>query len=69
MARTHCWKDKAEYCLEKFGSDSKEYIETFLDCGATCMLWSDHGGEHVFTPDDKIGITFLETDNGETVET
>lgn len=26
--------------------------------GATCMLPLDHAGEHEFTPDREIGITF-----------
>lgn len=58
----HCWKGKREYVEETKGWGSPEYWDTYSDEGdnrdGTCMLEAGHGGEHDFTPDDKIGVTF-----------
>ena len=54
----HCWKSRAEDIKERFGLHSPEHIETYTEEPSTCMLEADHKGEHEFTPDSKITITF-----------
>jgi len=53
----HCWKDKAEFIEEKVGYNSEEWADAFLQNG-TCMLEAGHKGDHIFTSDDEITITF-----------
>jgi hypothetical protein len=53
----HCWKDKAEFIEDEGGYNSEEWAEAFLHSG-TCMLEAGHEGDHIFTPDDEITITF-----------
>jgi hypothetical protein len=58
----HCWKDRAADIQERFGLHSPEHIETYMDdfVSGTCMLEADHEGEHEFTPDSEIRVTFPE---------
>lgn len=53
----HCWKDKAEFIEDEGGYNSEEWAEAFIHNG-TCMLEAGHEGDHVFTPDNEITITF-----------
>lgn len=56
----HCWKGRAEDIEERFGFHSPEHLATYNDEPATCMRERDHAGEHDFTPDSQIGVTFKE---------
>jgi hypothetical protein len=42
---------------ELYGKFSDEWYDAFLDDG-TCLLDEGHEGEHEFTPDSEIVITF-----------
>lgn len=57
MTELHCWTGKTEYMEEKFGYGSEEWAEAFNNNG-TCMLPDGHEGEHEFTPDNQILVTF-----------
>jgi uncharacterized cysteine cluster protein YcgN (CxxCxxCC family) len=51
----HCWQDY-QSTLEM---DSQEYYDALASgCGKTCMLPRGHEGEHEWTNDDEIVITF-----------
>lgn len=39
------------------GYNTEKWADSFLN-GGTCMLDAGHEGDHVFTPDDEITITF-----------
>lgn len=54
----HCWKDKTEFIEAEGGYNSDRWADSFLNSG-TCMLEAGHEGDHVFTPDDEITITFM----------
>lgn len=54
---THCWKDKTDFVIEKFGMDSPEYVDAIVNSG-TCMLEDGHDGPCEFTADDQIIISF-----------
>lgn len=55
----HCWKDQREHVEEQYGWGSEQWIATWVnDVGGTCMLAAGHDGDHDFTPDDQIGISF-----------
>lgn len=56
----HCWKDRKEHIEETHGFHSPEHLETYSDDwrNGTCMLEDGHDGEHEFTPDSQIGVTF-----------
>ena len=41
-----------------FGSLSDEYINTYINGNATCMLPAGHDGPHEWTPDDEIVVAF-----------
>lgn len=60
----HCWEDRAEWIRQTFGEHSNEYAAIydgdFVEC--TCMLPDGHEGPHVWTPDDRIGVTFADKD-------
>lgn len=56
---THCWKDKREWAEETFGFHSDEHLATYHDGGnATCMLEDGHEGDHEWTADEAITISF-----------
>lgn len=59
----HCWMSKTEYMEEKYGHLSDEWYEAFANDGI-CLLENGHKGEHIFTPEDKIMVTF-EGENSE----
>lgn len=48
----HCWKDGPWICAE--------HDDCWCDSGVstTCMLEAGHAGPHVWTRDDKIGVSF-----------
>ncbi len=51
----HCWEDY-EYTLDMH---SQEYYDLMASgTGQTCMLPKGHEGEHEWTDDDQIIITF-----------
>ena len=54
----HCWEDETQYIVKKHGLDSKEYVDSILRGGGTCMLPDGHTGGHEFTPDGEITILF-----------
>jgi hypothetical protein len=54
----HCWADKAGYLRETFGDNSQEYIDSYFEESASCMLAADHSGDHKWTPDSELVITF-----------
>ena len=58
----HCWKDKLEHTIERYGWGSDEYCTVLDSDDGTCMLADGHDGPHIFTPDDQIIIEF--TDQG-----
>ncbi len=56
----HCWKGKREH-IEETVPDyvmSDAWHAAWRDGEATCMLEEGHEGDHVFTPDSQITITF-----------
>jgi hypothetical protein len=53
----HCWADKSTWAFEKFGPSSDEWADTVLNNG-TCLLPAGHEGEHEWTPDGEIMVTF-----------
>jgi len=57
--KVHCWKDKGDWIAEKHGVSSDEWIH-FMMTGesATCMLEKDHQGEHQWTSDEDITVSF-----------
>jgi len=54
----HCWKDRHEHVTETHGFGSDEWIASFCEPGATCMLDAGHGGPHEWTDDGDIGVSF-----------
>ncbi len=55
----HCWTDKTHYMQETYGWASDQHIAAISeDVGSTCMLIEGHEGDHVWTPDDAIGVRF-----------
>lgn len=58
----HCWTGKREWAEKTFGWGSDEHLATYSEDGdsrdGTCMLEDGHDGDHDFTPDDQIGVTF-----------
>lgn len=58
--KTHCWKGNQDDAEEKFGFLSDEWYDANLHSG-TCLLPDGHDGNHVFTPDSEICVSF----NGE----
>ena len=63
-AEPHCWKDGPEETvlldLPAGETDNGQWWGRLRSIGSTCMLPDGHEGEHVFTPDDAIGVTFKE---------
>lgn len=55
----HCWKDYRTH-LEEIGKEySPEWAATYDEGGnSTCMLEHGHEGEHEWTNDHDIVITF-----------
>ncbi len=54
----HCWED-----------GPRTYIDdTWDECGtgSTCLLPDGHDGDHEFTPDDQITVSFAARQTGET---
>lgn len=59
----HCWMGKRDYAIDVHGWGSPEHLATYSDNDeedndGTCMLPDGHDGEHEFTPDNEIGISF-----------
>lgn len=54
----HCWADYTEHVIKQHGFGSEQYVDAVLDGGATCMRERGHDGDHEWTPDEDIGITF-----------
>ena len=54
----HCWMGKAEWAEKKYGNWTPEHLDALYVNPSTCMLERDHEGEHEFTPDGEIGVTF-----------
>ncbi len=60
----HCWEDYTS----TLKMDSQEYYDAIaFDCGKTCMLPRGHLGEHEWTNDDEIVITFKEKEDEEII--
>ena len=55
----HCWKDYRDWVKETYGLLSGEYIDSFNEWPATCMLPAGHAGPHEWTPDSETAIKFL----------
>jgi hypothetical protein len=53
----HCWKDRSEHAEHVHGWGSDPYWAAVFNSG-TCMLEAGHEGDHEFTPDHEIGVTF-----------
>ncbi len=48
----HCWEDgPRRLVLDETGYPVSEV-------GSTCMLEAGHDGDHDWTPDDEIGVSF-----------
>lgn len=59
----HCWEDRGYWFAITFGWFSDEHIQAeYVDGGGTCMLERGHDGEHEWTSDSDIGISFAEHD-------
>ena len=58
----HCWKDRRQHIEEQYGFGSDAWVETFAEDWkpGTCMLPDGHSGEHDFTDDGDIGVTFVD---------
>lgn len=56
----HCWEDENEWTVNRYGWGSDEHLALLRrECSnGTCMREAGHDGEHDFTPDDQIGVTF-----------
>ncbi len=51
----HCWQDYQD----TLDMNSQEYYdEIAFGCGKTCLLLKGHEGEHEWTNDSEIVITF-----------
>ncbi len=51
----HCWQDYQD----TLNMNSQEYYDSIaLGCSKTCLLLKGHEGEHKWTSDDEIIITF-----------
>lgn len=56
----HCWMTRHEHVEEVYGYLSPEYCESAANgVDATCMLPADHDGEHEWTPDNEIQVSFV----------
>lgn len=56
----HCWTGRRDSIEEQFGFGSKEWAASMNDPDGTCMLPDGHGGDHDFTLDSEIGVSFAE---------
>lgn len=54
----HCWTGYREYLEETGRENTPEHIATYTEGSKTCMLEDGHSGEHEWTDDCDIGITF-----------
>ncbi len=63
----HCWKGERDHLEDVHGWGTDAYWNawalTWSEDGSksldgTCMREADHDGEHEFTRDDQIGVTF-----------
>lgn len=54
----YCWQDEAS----QYEVGSEAWAEVKARGDGLCMLLAGHAGPHVFTPDDKIVVTFGERD-------
>ena len=52
----HWWAGESDQY--EIGSD--EWVEVVIRGDGTCMLPFDHEGPHIFTPDSKIEVCFVE---------
>ena len=52
----HCWMGYHEWVRETQGDDA--YWAIYMQPTKTCMLEDKHEGEHEWTPDGQIFITF-----------
>lgn len=52
-----CWKGKREWAEEAHGWGSPEWAQAYVEDG-TCLLPDGHPGEHEWTPDADIVISF-----------
>ena len=59
----HCWEDLKSHIQEKHGWGSPEHIATYMEGfrNGTCLLEHGHPGDHIFTPDDEIIVSFEKT--------
>jgi hypothetical protein len=56
----HCWTGRRDWIEERYGSNSDEWAATWNDDGdSTCMLEAGHSGDHDWTPDRRIGVSFV----------
>lgn len=60
QSECHCWKDRHEWIEERYGFGSGEWAANYNLPSATCMLAHGHDGEHEWTNDDEIGVSFVE---------
>ncbi len=58
----HCWAGNEEIAIDHYGIGSDQHLDT-MDNPGTCMLLDGHKGDHEFTPDGNIVITFPEKDS------
>lgn len=57
-----CFRDRRDWIEETYGYLSDEYIESYVDDSATCLLEDGHKCPHEWTPDDEILLTFPATE-------
>lgn len=55
--RPHCWADKADVMRKLHGDWSPAHVDAFL-VSATCMRMHGHEGDHTWTLDTQIGVSF-----------
>jgi hypothetical protein len=51
----HCWADGPEEIRQK---EADLWWQGLFAVGSTCMLPDGHEGEHQFTPDDQVTLSF-----------
>jgi hypothetical protein len=58
MKKNLCWTDRRTWIEETYGYLSDEYIESYVDDSATCLLDEGHECDHEWIPDSEIGVSF-----------
>ena len=54
----HCWKDYRDWIEEMGKKGTEEWLATF-DNNKTCMAKPGHDGQHEWTEDSIISISFI----------